>query len=371
MINQVHQNSIIGIKRLTSSDLGTADNGVTHIGLFNNTLNFLNFEEHQVVVSQLIYENRTYDLLSLLDYIQREDGRFDAPKIRKGHERELFIGNTQINSVVREIRDISENEVAQNWYLLWLGLDSNELVFLLFKESSDDFNAIENIVGAIGGRKMQIGNTKREFRPLVSYLNSKVNNVNLEYYNELEEATQTGTEKTTRRIIPRPKDLERANKIFKAIGEEGERLLFQYLESEKRQSNIRDFKWLNQSREMYEPYDFEIIQNNGNTIFSDAKATNKNFEDYRPIYLSSNELSFINDNKDNYLIHRLYSIGEEPKMRICDNIHTVSDIFIPNFNAFNRALNTERLSIQGIKLAVPTNLDILNFENEILLNANA
>jgi hypothetical protein len=118
-----------------------------------------------------------------------------------------------------------------------------------------DFNSIENIVGAIGGRKMQIGNTKSEFGTLVTYLNSKVNNVNLEYYNELEEATQTGTEKTTKRIIPRPKDLERANKIFKAIGEEGERLLFQYLESEKRQSNIRDFKWLNQSREMYEPYD--------------------------------------------------------------------------------------------------------------------
>jgi hypothetical protein len=234
MINQVHQNSIIGIKQLTTSDLGTADNGVTHIGLFNNTLSFLNFEEHQVVVSQLIYENRTYDLLSLLDYIQRDDGRFDAPKIRKGHERELFIGNTQVNSVVREIREISENEADQNWYLLWLGLDSNELVFLLFKEASRDLSAIENIVGRIGGRKIQIGNTKAEFAPLVAYLNSRVTDVNIQYYNELEEATQTGIEKTTKRVVPRPKDLERANKIFKAIGEEGERLLFQYLESEKK-----------------------------------------------------------------------------------------------------------------------------------------
>ncbi len=78
-------------------------------------------------------------------------------------------GNTQINSVVREIREISENEAAQNWYLLWLGLDSNELVFLLFNEASEDFNAIENIVGVIGGRKMQIGNNKGEFAPLVPF----------------------------------------------------------------------------------------------------------------------------------------------------------------------------------------------------------
>lgn len=368
MINQVHQNSIIGIKQLTTSDLGTADNGVTHIGLFNNTLSFLNFEEHQVVVSQLIYENRTYDLLSLLDYIQRDDGRFDAPKIRKGHERELFIGNTQVNSVVREIREISENEADQNWYLLWLGLDSNELVFLLFKEASRDLSAIEKIVGRIGGRKIQIGNTKAEFAPLVAYLNSRVTDVNIQYYNELEEAAQTGIERTTKRVVPRPKDLERAKKIFKAIGEEGERLLFQYLESEKSQSNIRDFKWLNQSREMYEPYDFEIIKNNGETIYSDAKATNRDFEDYRPVYLSYNELNFINDNSRNYLIHRLYSIGGEPKMRVCDNIHRVSDIFIPNYNIFKNSLNVEGLSIvEGLKLAVPTDLQILNFGDEIQL----
>jgi hypothetical protein len=82
-------------------------------------------------------------------------------------------------------------------------------------------------------------------------------------------------------------------------------------------------------------------------------------------------LSFINNNKDNYLIHRLYSIGEEPKMRICDNIHTVSDVFLPHYDTFKRSLNTERLTIQGVKLAVPTNLDMLNFEDEILLNANA
>ena len=36
----------------------------------------------------------------------------------------------------------------------------------------------------------------------------------------------------------------------------------------------------------------------------------------------------------------------------------------------NQSLNQERLSTRGIKLAVPTDLQILNFNNEILLNAN-
>ena len=60
MVNKVHKNSVIGIKKLTSSDLGFADNGVTHIGLFNKTLDFLDFEEHQILASQLIFNNTTY-----------------------------------------------------------------------------------------------------------------------------------------------------------------------------------------------------------------------------------------------------------------------------------------------------------------------
>lgn len=76
------------------------------------------------------------------------------------------------------------------------------------------------------------------------------------------------------------------NALFKAIGQEGEILLNQYFELEKRQNKIKDFNWLNKSREMYEPYDFEITQNNGTKFFSDAKSTNQEFEKHRPIYLS-------------------------------------------------------------------------------------
>ena len=371
MINFIHKDTVIGIKKLTPSDLGFADNGITHIGLFKNTFNSLNINKSQLIPSTLIYNENSYDLLSIIDPITRANGNKDAPKIRKGqYDYEFIFNGVKMSSITKKVREIAEKDRSVNRYFLWFEIDTEELFYLLFDENSSDFNIITGIIGLIANRKIKIGKDKAAFKQLITFLNIKIENVDFEYYNELEIASQTGsTPINTKKQIPRPKDLERANKIFKAIGEEGEKLLFQYLESEKRQSNIREFKWLNQSREMYEPYDFEIIQNNGETIFSDAKATNKNFED-RPIYLSINELSFINDHKENYQIHRLYSINGSPKMRICKNIHKISDVFMPNFLIFNKSLNTESLIAKGIKLEVPTNLDILNFEDEILLNVN-
>ncbi|WP_188049339.1 protein NO VEIN domain-containing protein [Flavobacterium sp. GP15] len=364
MINQVHNDSVIGIKKLTSSDLGFADNGVTHIGLFENTLSFLNIGDHLTISSQLIYQNQVFDLLSLLDYIEKPDGSFRSPKIRKGYEHELLVGDLRIDSVVRKLRDIVAASPNETWYLLWLGLDTNELVFLLFKNASVDFNEISNIVGNIDARK-QIGNTSNQFARLVTHLNNKIESVNIEYYEELEIASQTGEERVTKRIIPRAIDIEKANALFRSIGFKGEELLFNYFELQKFNKEITDFKWMNQSKETGMPYDFEITNLDNSIVFSDTKSTSYKFE--LPMILSSGELKFINDHKDQYLIHRLYSINENPKLRVCDNIYTVSDIFLPNFETLNQSLKNERLLVNGIKLAVPTDLQVLNFNNEIIL----
>lgn len=367
MISQVNRESTIGIKRLSEADLGTSTtSNQTHIGLFDGTLNFIEVE-HQIISSQLIYNNQVIELLSLLDFIENPDGSFRSPKIRKGNELELVINNSRVNSVVREIREIT-NETTSNWFLLWFGLDTNELVFHLFNENSTDFQEIQQIIGQIGTRR-QIENTSADFRNLINYLSQKVDAVNLEYYEELEISTQTNTGIITKRIIPRIRDIEKANKLFKETGLKGEELLYQYLDLQKSNDFIKDFKWMNKSKETGFPYDFEIIKNDNSLIYSDAKATRFKFE--QPIILSSGELSFINENKDNYSIHRMYSIFDKPKLRVCENISNVSDIFIPNYSSFNSILKKERLTVQGIKLAVPTNLEILTFENEILLNANA
>lgn len=367
MISQINTESTIGIKRLSEADLGTSlTSNQTHIGLFDGTLNFIEVE-HQIISSQLIHNNQVKELLSLLDFIENPDGSFRSPKIRKGNESELIINNSRINSVVREIREIVNGSTA-NWYLLWFGLDTNELVFHLFNNNSSDFQEIQQIVGRIGARR-QIPNNSAEFSQLIKYLNQKVDSVNIEYYEELEISTQTNSLEITKRIIPRVRDIEKANKLFKETGLKGEELLYQYLELQKSNDFIKDFKWMNQSKETGFPYDFEITYNDNSLIYSDAKATRYKFE--QPIILSSGELSFINENKDKYVIHRMYSIFEQPKLRVCENISNVSDIFIPNYSSFSSNIGKEGLSVQGIKLAVPTDLEILTFNDEINLNTNA
>lgn len=365
MINQVNKRSTIGIKRLSPADLGTSStSNQTHIGLLEGTLNFIE-AEHQIISSLLIYNNQITELLSFLDFIENSDGSFRSPKIRKGKDSELVINGLNINSVVREIRQIVNiNESPLNWFLLWFGLNTNELVFHLFNDQSEDFQEIKQLVGQIGNHK-QVENTSTKFSSLINYLNQKVAIANLEYYEELETSYQTNSEMKTRKVMPRIQDIEQANKLFKETGIKGEELLYKYLELQKTNDVIKDFKWVNQSRETGLPYDFEITSNNNSLIYSDAKATRYKFE--LPIILSAGELSFINENKDNYLIHRMYSVFDEPKLRVCKNISNISDIFIPNHKVFDSSLRKQKLLISGVKLAVPTNIEILTFEEEVLL----
>ncbi len=359
----------IGIKRLTDPDLGVATSHQTHIGLYEGTLSHLPYER-KTYNSQLIYNSTSYEGLLFLKFINNNR----SPAINLGSVTEQKELPTNVVSIAKKVRELTDTNRGLSWYLIWFALDNDEIITILLNQNSTEvakLNSLGITLSKLSDRGIKIGPDNPNYNRVAQFLNNITTTVNLEYIDELEVATQTGTKKVSKRKIPRLQDLERANKFFKAIGEKGERLLYQYLESEKGQGKIKDFKWLNQSREMYEPYDFEITQNDGITFFSDAKSTNQEFGKHRPIYLSINELNFINDNKNKYLIHRLYSIGTDPKLKICNNIHTVSDIFISNYNTFNSSMSAERLSFQGINLSVPTNLKILNFKSEIVLNTNA
>jgi hypothetical protein len=380
---------IISLKKISEADFGKAKGHQTHIGLFENTFRHINFDNNELlisysesktvkqysIVSQLVYQNRSFETLSLLAYINNGVGEFRSPRIRSGNQNELNLRNNNFESTYNKIKEIASQGINKDWFLVIIALETNEIAFLLFNEDSDDYTSIENIIGEIGpyddkgNWKKHINQENPIYNQFIQFLNTRIELSNIEYYEELEIASQTGEDKVTKRVIPRVKDIEKANKLFKDTGLKGEELLYKYFELQKNGSIIKDFKWMNQSKETGMPYDFEITNLDNSVVFSDAKSTSFKFE--LPIILSSGELSFINDNKDKYLIHRLYSINDQPKLRVCDNIHTVSDIFIPNYEILNQSLNHERLSTRGINLAVPTDLQILNFNNEILLNTNA
>ena len=365
MIHTIHRNAVIGVKRLSSADLGIGNtSNQTHIGLFESSLVFLQ-DVHSTVNSQLIHNNSVYDLLSLLDFIENPDGSFRSPKIRKGTREELeVIDSLKINSVVRQIRDISAMHPNRDWYLLWLGLESTELVFLLFDNHSSEYQEIARIVGELGLRK-QIDKTSNKFQQLINFLNTKIEDANLEYYEELEIAVQFGQAQTTKRYFPRAMDFSKAYELSQKTGVVGEELLSQYFEKQKKASLIKDFTWVNQSKETGLPYDFEITNLDNSKIYSDAKSTTYQFD--LPIILSSGELTFINQIKDNYHIHRLYSINSEPKLRICEDIHKISEIFLPKYEVMARSLEKDSLSVRGTKLSVPPGHIKLKFGEEIYL----
>ena len=74
--------------------------------------------------AHFIYDNSSRSLYCNFDMILREDGRIDAPKIRKGYEG---------NSIVDEIRRLCYENPGYDWYLVWLGLRNQELIFWLIR----------------------------------------------------------------------------------------------------------------------------------------------------------------------------------------------------------------------------------------------
>jgi hypothetical protein len=353
----------IGIKKLTDADLGSLTSNQTHIGLYEGTLSHLPYERKSYI-SQLIFDGSSHEGLLFLKFINNNR----SPAINMGSIAEQQELPHNVISIGKQIRDFADTNRNVNWYLLWFALDNEEIVTVLINQNSDELVQLQNLgidLNNITNLGLKIGAGNQHYNALANFLNELTTTVNIEYAEELEIASQTGEEKVTSRIIPRVRDIEKANRLFKDTGLKGEELLYKYFELQKSQSIIKDFRWMNQSKETGMPYDFEITDLDNTIIFSDAKSTSYKFE--LPIILSSGELHFINENKDRYLIHRLYSINEEPKLRVCDNIHNVSDTFIPNYEILNQSLNQQKLTIRGMKLAVPTDLQTLNFNAEISL----
>lgn len=154
----------IGIKLLSDADLGRSPrSNQTHIGLSIKTLTFLrNGEIVDDVI--LVYKNKSYSLCCNFDLIVRENGRIDAPKIRKG-----FFGD----SVVDIIRDKCSNDPGYDWYLIWFGLRNNKLVFWLIREDSEDFTRMRPFLSST----MKVfDSTNSDLKPLTIEIEKKLSN---------------------------------------------------------------------------------------------------------------------------------------------------------------------------------------------------
>ncbi|HIP13743.1 MAG TPA: DUF3883 domain-containing protein [Arcobacter sp.] len=353
MFYNLHRNAVIGYKKLSPSDLGTSStSNQTHIGLYEDTLNFIT-NYYQEASAQLIYGTNIYEAISLLDPIENPDGSLRSPKIRIGEDGD--------NAVARIVRDITNEDPNGNWYLLWFGLENEELVFLLIKENSDDYNMlIQQRENLDSGR---VYTSDRDFAQIIHFLNTKINRLNFSYFEELELLSQVAEGTLTTRRKPRRYDIEKAQKLFQEIGRKGEEIVNEHLNRLLYSREIQSFQWMNQHSESGLPFDFEIQRNDGNILYSDSKATSYRFE--QKMIFSSQELQFINENK-NYMVHRVFNLNENPQLRVCENIANITDNFLHNYEKFNIITQEEDIYVKSMKISVPPTNRLLNFYDEAI-----
>lgn len=139
LLRHINPERVIGVKLLSDADLGRSPmSNQTHIGLSIKALTFLRNGEI-VDDAFFFYGKGCKSLCCNFDMILRESGRIDAPKIRKG-----YVGE----SVVEEIRQKCLDDPGYNWYLVWFGLKTNQLVFWLIREESEEYSSMSGFLGS-------------------------------------------------------------------------------------------------------------------------------------------------------------------------------------------------------------------------------
>ena len=137
MFFEVHSEKKIGIKKLSLNDLGLKETGhQTHIGLYQHVLDFLP-DNHIEKAAILIYDD--YCEILNCDYgkISRSTGKIEAPNIKSGSRNEM--------TIVNQIRTFASKKQGCEWYLVWFGLQSEELVFWLIASDSTDYQCARKI----------------------------------------------------------------------------------------------------------------------------------------------------------------------------------------------------------------------------------
>lgn len=328
----------IGLKRLSSADLGISDtSNQTHIGLFNDVLTFL--EDSTSTTAMLVHDSYCQILDCFFDRIENPDGTFRSPKIR--------MGTKKAESVVSKIRHFAENNPDDEWYLLWSSLENKDLVFWLINKQSSDFHIIENLVKS---NIRIITDQDSDYRPLKTAIVKKINLVSIDIQKDIEIISQVGDLTRKYKVY----DVEKARKQFAATGKKGEELISEYLEQEVAAKRINSFEWMNKSRESGLPYDFVIRALNRNPLFIDVKSTRFDFK--QNIIFSSQEVVFVHNcaNTDSaYAVYRVFNMTDDSGLlSICDNCESYMNGLNTDIERFREAIVPTKTALLKMSLSV-------------------
>lgn len=323
----------IGLKKLTNADLGTSSTSrQTHIGLYNDVLQFL--EDNAVTTAMLIYDNYCQILDCYFDRIENPDGTFRSPKIRSGNRNE--------DSIVSKIREFASTDTSAEWYLLWSGLENQDLVFWLINNKSDDYNIIK---GLIGSKTRIISDDDMAYATLRNIMVNRINLSSINIQKDIEIISQTGVPSKKYK----PFDLEKAKRNIAKIGKKGEELVNDYLERLKSLNEIESFEWLNKSKETGLPYDFILNQEH----YIDVKSTRFDFS--QNIVFSNQEVGFINQLESNftYSVYRVFDITEtNANLKICTQCMPYIQKINTDVQTFNDSIAQNKTTLLGLNVAV-------------------
>lgn len=320
----------IGFKKLTKSDLGLGEGNQTHIGLFEDVLKFL--PNSNVVKSAiLVYDNYCEVLECNFDRIKNQDGSFRSPKIKTGINHE--------KSIVSKIREFAKERPRSNWYLVWTGLENEEITFWLIRGGSNDYRIISRLLLKTGVYNHEDTN----YIKVLAALTKKVNRVTLGFQKKIETASQIGDVQNKYRRT----DIEKALKLFRDVGTKGESFVNDYLFKQKKLGLISNYVWENQSKESGLPFDFIINDN----LYVDVKSTSFEFE--QPIYFSNQEIDFATDKENLYSVYRVYDLNENnARMRICSKGNTYLSIMDKHISHFVDEIVAQKAILQTLKLGI-------------------
>lgn len=353
MFFSIHSERKIGFKELTQADLGLGESShQTHIGLYGNKgmLSFLKDEDFTNAI--LIYNDYCDVLLCDFDRIENPDGTFRSPKIR--------LGDPAQNTIVRQIRKFAKINQNKFYYLLWFGLDNNELLFWLMDNESEDLKKIKQI---LPNPNNVYDESQANFGELIRYLEKKIDKLSINLQAELELISQTSMDANKYKIS----DIEKAQKIFKERGKIGEELINTYLEKMKSEKKIIDFTWMNKSRESYKPFDFVVNTEQVKENFIDVKTTSYKFE--QPAVFSESEIDFVTKQIErNYSVYRVYSVNKNASFKICNDCFDYMTSLNGKIQNFKSEIKTILSAIKQLNLLVnPSNKTFKKISSEISL----
>ena len=363
---ELHPKSKIGYKVLSPAELHRTGGHTTHIGLFGDTVAFVT-EAHRTLPARLIYQNKCLELPCFFDFITRSNGDVEAPKIRMGNDADLNVNGSLTSSIVREIVDIvSKKGNEQTWYLIWFGLSNEEFVFYLIEKDSVEYNQLILLMPSLSYTKRgKVNPFLPESKKILEYLEVKAENSNIDYLQDLEIFVQTG-EIPLKIIKPRYFDIAKANKQFSETGRKGEELIAEYLSKLQSKKIIKNFTWVNKSKESSYPYDFEFNDGLDRNVFMDVKTTAYTFN--QKMVFSNSEIAFINQNS-NYYVYRVYGLNNtNPSLRVCEDFSKLSHNLDQNIANFKRAISENETNLNSLKLQISPANRLINFNDEIILS---